>query len=63
MNLLPEPDEGWEALDLEALTESGLFGSVDLGDVLGRVLLGKDGGGSSVFRGELLAVTAKNKFY
>ena len=42
----------------EALSERVVLGGVDLGEVLGRVLLGKGGGGGSIFRGQLLAVTA-----
>lgn len=50
-------DQGGEALDLEALSESVVLSSVDLGDVLGGILLFELLGRKSVFRGQFLAVS------
>jgi hypothetical protein len=58
---LHEPEEGGETLDLEALCESVVLGGIDLGDVQRGVLGFENSGGGGVFRGELLAVAAKNK--
>ena len=56
---LHEPEEGRETLNLVALGESVVLGGINLSHVHGWVLLFKDGSCSSIFRGELLAVTAK----
>lgn len=53
---LPEPDEGWEALNLEALSKSVVLSGIDLGDVEWWVLSGEFGSCGSIFRGKLLAV-------
>jgi len=53
-----EEDQGWEALDFEAFSESVVLGRIYFGDVLGRVLFGECAGSKSIFRGQFLAVTA-----
>ena len=55
---LPEEYKSWETLDLEALSESVVFGSVAFGNVHWGVLGSKDSGCASIFRGEFLAVAA-----
>ena len=53
--------ESWETFDLEAFAEGVVFGGVDLGEVDWWVSLCEDGSCGGVFRGELLAVSAKIK--
>lgn len=50
--------ESWESFDLEAFAERVVFGGIDLGKVDWWVSFGENGSCGSVFRGELLAVSA-----
>ena len=56
---LLEPKEGRETFYLKAFSEGVVFGSINLGEVEWWVLVAEDSGGSSVFRGQLLAMSAK----
>jgi hypothetical protein len=50
--------QSWESLNLHAVGDALVLGGVDLGDRAGRVLGRENCGGSLVFGGKLLAVTA-----
>jgi hypothetical protein len=55
--LLLEEEESGEALNAESLGNLLLLSSVNLGEVIGRIILGESLGGLSVLGGQLLAVT------
>jgi hypothetical protein len=58
---LHEPEKGGEAFNLEALSKSVVLSGVYLAEVHRWVLLLEDSSCGSIFRGQLLAVTAKIK--